>query len=69
MPMTSVDLPAGLVEQAKRATGEKTARAAITRALQETVARAEQHRSLDDLIATDDLSALLDPKIRSQARR
>lgn len=69
MAMTSVDLPAGLVEQAMKATGETTKKAAITAALQQTVARAAQHRALDDLIATDHLSDLLDPETRAQARR
>lgn len=69
MAMTSVDLPAGLVEQAMRATGATTKRGAITSALEQVVARAEQHRAIDAISGMESLGDLLDPEIRRQARR
>lgn len=67
--MTSVDLPAGLVEQAMRATGAMTERGAITSALEQVVARAAQHRAIDAIIGMESLGDLLDPEVRQQARR
>ncbi|ACZ20404.1 hypothetical protein Sked_04380 [Sanguibacter keddieii DSM 10542] len=69
MEMTSVDLPAGLVEQAMRVTGATTERGAITSALEQVVARAEQHRAIDAIIGMESLGDLLEPGIRLRARR
>jgi hypothetical protein len=69
VPMTSVDLPAELVEQAKLATGQKTVRGAITVALEQVVARARQADALEALAGMPFLSDVLDRDVRAAARR
>jgi hypothetical protein len=69
VPMTSVDLPAELVEQAKLATGQKTVRGAITVALEQVVARARQADALEALAAMPFLPDVLEPDVRAAARR
>lgn len=67
MPVTTVDLPEGLVEQAKAATGEKTAKGAIITALNEVVVRARQLEAIDRLAARDHLGDLLDGDVHARA--
>lgn len=69
MAMTSVDLPPALVAAVKAATGQHTARGAITAALELVVARAEQRQAIDDLAGMSFLSRLADPAFVREARR
>lgn len=69
MAMTSVDLPPELVAAAKAATGESTARGAITAALRQTVARAAQRDALEALAGMDFLGGLADPELVREATR
>jgi hypothetical protein len=69
VPVTTVDLPEGLVEQAKSATGEKTAKGAIIAALTDTVSRQRSHDALIALSSHSHLADLLDPVVAAQAAR
>jgi len=69
MAMTSVDLPAGLVDRAKAATGTTTTRGAITFALEQVVARARQAEALDALARMDFLGDLAERDLAAAARR
>ena len=69
MAMTSVDLPAGLVERAMKATGATTKRGAITEALEQVVARAERRQAIDVIVGMESLGDLLVPEVRARASR
>ncbi len=67
MTMTSLDLDRSLVEAAKRATGQTTARGAVSAALRQVVDRAEQVAALEALAGMEHLSDLLDPEVADRA--
>lgn len=67
MPVTTVNLPEGLVEQAKAATGEKTAKGAIVTALNEVIVRARQLDAIDRLAQREHLGDLLDGDVQAKA--
>jgi hypothetical protein len=69
MTMTSVDLPAGLVERAMKATGATTNRGAIIEALEQVVARAERRQAIDVVVGMESLGDLLVPEVRARASR
>ena len=71
MAMTSVDLPAGLVERAMKATRATTKRGAITEALEQVVARAERRQAIDVIVGMESLGDLdlLVPEVRARASR
>lgn len=69
MPVTSVDLPAGLLDAAMQALGASTKRETIVSALEEVVRRRRQVEALDALAGMDHLAEMLDPEVRARARR
>ena len=69
MAVTSIDLEPGLVEDAKRATGQSTIKGAVTVALQTVVRLARQRDAIDAIGRLDSLRDLLDSDVMSEARR
>ena len=69
MAVTSIDLEPDLVEDAKRATGQSTIKGAVTVALQTVVQLARQRDAVDAIAEIGSLPDLLDPNVRSGARR
>jgi Arc/MetJ family transcription regulator len=64
---TNLDLDPDLVERVLQASGERTKKAAVTKALQEFIARREQHRVLD-LLGTLDWDESFDYKAERSRR-
>ena len=64
---TNLDLDPDLVDRVLRASGERTKKAAVTKALEEFVARREQRRVLD-LLGTLDWDESFDYKAERSRR-
>ena len=69
MAATSIDLEPDLLEEAKRATGQRTTKGAVIVALQTVVHLARQRDAIDAIARLDGLVDLLDPVARAGVRR
>jgi Arc/MetJ family transcription regulator len=66
--VTSIDIPAELLAEVQRLTGQKTKRGAVVLALEETAARHRSSAALDSLAAMPFLSDIGRPEVRAKAR-
>ncbi len=70
MTKTLIDIPDDLLAEARAALGDGTTKAdAVRMALAELVRRHHQATTLDWLVTHDPLVDLMDPEVRSAARR
>jgi len=67
--VTSIDLEPGLIEDAKRATGQRTTKGTVAVALRTVVRLARQRDAIDAIARLDGLADLLDQDILAGARR
>jgi Arc/MetJ family transcription regulator len=69
MALTSLDIPAELLAEVQRLTGQKTKRGAVILSLEEAAQRRRQRLALDALAGMTFLSDLGSPEVRVKARR
>lgn len=69
MAMTSVNIPAELLDRAMETLGARTKREAIVGALEEIVRRGQQERAVDALLTFPRLADMVDPEVKARARR
>jgi len=66
--LTSIDIPADLLAEVQRLTGQKTKRGAVLVSLEETARRHRQRRAVDAMASLDFLTDMGLPDVREKAR-